>query len=114
MKGGITGRNVPELSTTIPHGQHTIPAIRSRWLLPDSLYIPVFLASRLYEECEVAGVSIGVELDCTVERSDKSSGTVCVARSLEVSSVILGRRDEESVGSDLREENGNRMVQHRL
>lgn len=112
----ITGRKVPELSTTVEYGQHKVQAIKSGWLLPDSLYIPVFLASRsyteLYEEYEVAGVSIGVELECTVECSDKSSGTACVAWSFEVFSVMLDRRDEESEGSGtLRRENGNRIVQ---
>jgi hypothetical protein len=87
-------------------------------LLPDSSYTPVFLFrsyTELYEEYEVAGVCNGVELDRTVERSDKSSGSVCVPWSCGVSSAILDRRDEESAGSGpLREENGNRMIQHQL
>ena len=78
---GNTGRKVPESSTTIANYQRIIRYYIIEQIVPESSYTPVFFASRSYtdeyEENDVAGVSNGVELDWTLDRSEELSATDC-------------------------------------
>jgi hypothetical protein len=77
-----TGKKVPESSTTATKSAH-IPdgdGRKTRLCVPDSLYIPVFLPcltfTELVDEYEVAGVSIGIDVECAVDRSDAPSSVL--------------------------------------